>query len=156
MNLLEFRFFEKRVYDRDGDDKGRKDTTDEIPRYKYIGETARSAYERGLEHKNDLEKLQEDSHLLKHIATKHRGEDLDNIKFGMKILKQTKTALERQVTESVKIQEEQERHYILNSKSEYNRCSLPRLTARLGSKEYDKIRQEEIRTDFSTISDDFS
>ena len=30
------------------------------------------------------------------------------------------------------------------SKSEYNRCSLPRLTAKLGSKDYDKIRQEEL------------
>ena len=106
---------------------------EEIPRYKYIGETARSAYERGVEHRNDLEKLQEDSHLLKHIATRHRGEDLDSIKFGMKILKQTRTALEIQVTESVKIQEEQGKHHILNSKSEYNRCSLPRLTAKLGS-----------------------
>ena len=62
----------------------------------------------------------------------------------MKILRQTRSALERQVTESVIIQEEQRDHYLMNSKSEYNRCSLPRLTAKLGSKDYDKIRQDEL------------
>ena len=88
----------------------RRRRIEKIPRYKYIGETARSAFERGVEHQGALEKLQEDSHLLKHIANNHRGEDIDNIKFGMRIYKQTRTALERQVTESVRIQEEQRTH----------------------------------------------
>ena len=135
----------KKIEDETEDDDVRKARIEEVPRYKYVGETARSGYERGVEHQNDLEKLQEDSHLLKHIASKHRGEELENIKFGMRIIKHARTALERQVTESVKIQEEQKKHFLLNSKSEYNRCSLPRLTAKLGNKDYDKIRQEELR-----------
>ena len=56
-------------------DEDRKKKIECLPRYKYIGETARSAYERGVEHKNDLDKLQEDSHMLKHISMKHRGEE---------------------------------------------------------------------------------
>ena len=48
----------------------------------------------------------------------------------------------RQVTESVIIHEERN-HNILNSKSEYNRCSLPRLTANLGDREWKKRAKEE-------------
>ena len=135
----------KRIEEQTEEGEERKKQIQDIPRFKYIGETARSAYERGLEHQGALEKLQEDSHLLKHVANKHRGEDMDKIRFGMRIYKQTRTALERQITESVRIQEEQKKHYIMNSKSEYNRCSLPRLTPRMGNMDYDKIRQEEIR-----------
>ena len=45
--------------------------------------------------------------------------------------------------ESVRIQEEQKRNHILNSKAEYSRCTLPRLTAKMGEAEYDEIREEE-------------
>ena len=38
------------------DEEDRKKKIECLPRYKYIGETARSAYERGVEHKNDLDK----------------------------------------------------------------------------------------------------
>ena len=137
----------KKIEEEHENDEDAQKEIDKIRKYKYIGETARSAYERGIEHKNALEKLQEDSHLLKHVANSHRGEKLEEIKFGMRIIKQTRSALERQITESVVIQEEQKRHNILNSKSEYNRCSLPRLTAKLGSQDYDKLRQEEIEED---------
>ena len=41
------------------------------------------------------------------------------------------------------IQEERKNHLIKNSRSEYNRCSLPRLTARLGMKEYDKEKMKQ-------------
>ena len=34
-------------------------------------------------------------------------------------------------------------HHIINSKSEYNRCSLPRLTAKLGDREWKKKAKEE-------------
>ena len=47
--------------------------------------------------------------------------------------------------ESVRIQEEQKRNHILNSKAEYSRCTLPRLTAKMGEAEYDEIREEEKR-----------
>ena len=115
--------------------------------HKYIGETARSAYERGIEHKNALEKLDEDSHMLKHIANYHENEEIEDIRFGMRVVKYTRSALERQVLESVRIQEEREKNYIMNSRSEYNRCTIPRLTAKMGEEDYDKRRQEEKRID---------
>ena len=96
--------------------------------FKYVGESARSAYERGLEHQVDLERLEEDSHMLKHISSIHRDKKLCEVEFGMKVIKFTRSALERQVLERVKIQEERAKNIILNSKSEYSRCTIPRLT----------------------------
>ena len=37
------------------------------------------------------------------------------------------------------IQTHNKNHVILNSRSEYNRCALPRLTAKMGDEAYDKI-----------------
>ena len=54
-------------------------------------------------------------------------EELEKMKFGARIIKPARTAFNRQVCESVQIQENAARHEILNSKSEYNRCALPRL-----------------------------
>ena len=119
----------------------------EIRIHKYIGETARSAFERGLEHLNALEKLDEDSHMLKHIANTHSEEEIEDVKFGMKVVSYTRTALERQVLESVKIQEEREKNLILNSRSEYSRSTIPRLTAKMGEEEYDKKRKDEKKHD---------
>ena len=53
-----------------------------------------------------------------------------------------KSAFERQVGESVLIQQEVSRHRILNSKSEYNRCALPRLTTKLGAEEFEEWKKE--------------
>ena len=64
------------------------------------------------------------------------------IQFGVKVVRYTRSAFDRQVMESVIIQEERS-HNILNSKSEYNRCSLPRLTANLGDREWKKRAKEE-------------
>ena len=124
-------------------EKEKEEKKRSIMRYKYIGETARSAYERGLEHRDGYEKLDEDNHMIKHVANHHRDMKLEDIKFGMKVLKYTNSAMERQILESVKIQEEKVKHYILNSKAEYSRCTLPRLTARMGEEEFDKKRHEE-------------
>jgi hypothetical protein len=60
--------------------------------------------------------------------------------FGMKIVKTTRTAFKRQILESVTIQKGR-RHNLMNNKSEYNRCALPRLTARLGEKDLEKWRE---------------
>ena len=115
----------------------------EMKVHKYVGETARSAFERGLEHRNALEKLDEDSHMLKHIANYHKEMEVEDVKFGMRVVSFTRTALERQVLESVKIQEERERNWIMNSRSEYSRSTIPRLTAKMGEKDYDKLREKE-------------
>ena len=43
------------------------------------------------------------------------------MKFGMRVLKFTQSAMERQILESVRIQEERKKHLIMNSKAEYSR-----------------------------------
>ena len=44
--------------------------------------------------------------------------------------------------ESVIIQNERKEHYVLNSRTEYNRCSLPRLCTQVGDGEYVRIGKE--------------
>ena len=61
----------------------------------------------------------------------------------MRILKSTRSAFERQILESVLIQKERKKHHLLNAKAEYNRCALPRLTAKLGDKDLEKWREED-------------
>ena len=58
----------------------------------------------------------------------HPDKKVKEVKFGMRVKLSFKTALERQVSEAVEIHQAQLNGYqLLNSKSEYNRCSLPRL-----------------------------
>ena len=72
---------------------------------------------------------------IKTIVAVHEGEKIEDIEFHAKILKYTRTAFERQIRESTMIQESREKNHILNSKAEYNQCSLPRLTTKMGHKE---------------------
>ena len=89
--------------------------------------------------------------MLKHYFDKHAEEELEKIKFGGRIIDKPKTAFNRQISESVTIQHQKQKSFILNSKSEYNRCALPRLTANLGEipekeeKEEEKELQGKIR-----------
>ena len=108
----------------------------------YIGETSRSTYERGWEHLNDLSTLSNKSHMLKHILTEHPGQEIKKVKFGMSIIKTCRTSFERQIYESVAIQQAREQHNILNSRAEYNRCSLPRLSTQLGDTQNEKYNKE--------------
>ena len=124
-----------------GDQKEQKRLEDKIKKYKYVGESARSCYERGWEHQADLENLSTKSHMLKHAVEKHTGEEINNLKFGMKILRSAKRPMDRQIWESVLIQEGR-KHYLLNSRSEFNRCAVPRLTCKLGDKEFKKYEKE--------------
>ena len=91
--------------------------------YKYIGESSRSCYERATEHLRDLRDMEPGSHFLKHIIQKHM-ENPNDVEFRMKILSSHFTAFNRQITEAVKINRNKGT-YLLNSKSEYNRSSLP-------------------------------
>ena len=85
--------------------------------YRYIGETSRSAYER--EHLADLKDLNPGSNLLKHVI-KHHIINPGQVEFRMKILTTHFTAFDRQITEAVNAGS-----FLLNSKAEYNRSSLP-------------------------------
>ena len=104
-----------------------------IKLYKYIGETARSIYERGFEHENDWENLKLDSHMLKHVLDKHENDE-EQAESGIRAVKFTRSSFERQILESCLIQEHRKKHYILNSKAEFNRCAVPRLMTKIGEK----------------------
>ena len=120
----------------------RKRRLGNIKKYKYIGESSRSAYERGIEHQNDWENLKDDSHMVKHYIECHEEEEMEEMIFGMRIVKAHKTAFTRQISESVIIQSEKQKHVLLNLKSEYNRCALPRLTAQIGEETLKKFENK--------------
>ena len=83
--------------------------------------------------------------MLRHLLEVHGEEEEEwpSIKFGMRVIRSTRTAFERQIMESVEIQKARKTSRIMNSKSEYNRCALPRLTAKLGEKDLEKWRKED-------------
>ena len=110
--------------------------------YKYIGETSRSAYERGWEHVNDMAQLSSRSHMLKHAVGVHPNKDMSEVQFGMRVLKYNTSSFERQIMESVVIQVERQDHNLLNSRTEFNRCSLPRLCTQIGDGEYKQYTKE--------------
>ena len=137
---------EKKITEEVDDEEEQKRKIRKIKLHKYVGETARSGYERGLEHGRDLEEMKKESHMLKHFFTHHEGEKLECMEFGMRMVKAHRSAFNRQISESVEIQHQKIDHFILNSKSEYNRCALPRLTAKVGeenSKKMEKEKREE-------------
>ena len=114
--------------------KVEKEERNKCPAFVYIGETSRSAYERGQEHSKDLEFKRHKSHMLKHCVNHHDGMNPENVKFGMKILSSHKTAFERQIREAVLI-EKNAGPTLMNSKTEYNRCSIPRIVIKMGNEE---------------------
>ena len=91
----------------------------------YVGETARSIYERGREHWADYKSQSSDSHIYKHHMLHHNSEG--EPEFIMKVVGHHSTALSRQVGEAVRIGR-RGAGSLLNSKSEFNRCSIVRLT----------------------------
>ena len=107
----------------------------------YYGESSRTAFERGLEHAGDFLSEKSDSHILKHQLTEH-PELGKNLRFSMKVIRQHKSAFQRQVHEAVIIQMNENTN-ILNSKGEYNRCVLPRLGVIFGEKELKKKPEKE-------------
>ena len=105
----------------------------------YIGETYRSLSERHSEHVGDWLDNKDESHMQKHATEAHSGQ----ADFQIKILKSHKTAISRQISETVAIKcKTLEGATLLNSKTEYNRCLLPELTVEIGK---DKKSEEEAR-----------
>ena len=121
---------EERIQMDAGDDhKKAQEGIAKMKLHKYIGETSRSSYERSQEHIDDMRQLKPSSHLLRHALDQHEGEQRSCIKFGMVIIKFTRTSFKRQILKSVCIQQNNH-HNILNSRSEYNCCSVPRVSTR--------------------------
>ena len=106
----------------------------------YIGESSRSVFERSLEHLEDFKKEKDNSHMFSHTTEAHSLEEKPN--FNIKVLKIHRSALYRQVHEAVMIARHQP--VALNSKLEYNRCLLPRLTVMLGQKNIEDIDKSEV------------
>ena len=79
--------------------------------------------------------------MLKHILDKHEGKQPGEVTFMMKALKFHRSVFERQIHEAVLFPENRN-HHILNSRSEYNRCALPRLGTKLGERETKEKRLE--------------
>ena len=88
-----------------------------------------------------MEQLKPCSHLLKHVLDMHQNENPEEIKFSVRVLSYCKSSFERQIMESVIIQRERH-HNLLNSKAEYNRSAVPRLTTKIGEKQYKKWEKE--------------
>ena len=116
--------------DEEKEEGMKKKLKDKIKVHKYIGETARSVYERSREHLSDMQQLKPCNHLLKHILDKHEEENHEEIVFNLRVLSYCQSSFERQILESVIIQKERD-HHLLNSKAEYNRSAVPRLTTKI-------------------------
>ena len=106
----------------------------------YVGETARSIMERGADHWKGYREQREDSHILKHHVLHHGG--VGEPSFHLRAVGYYNTALSRQVAEAVRIAEWGE-EVVLNSKSEFNRCQLGRLTLEKEQKPVDPVAIEE-------------
>ena len=76
------------------------------------------------------------SHLLRHTLIHHPDIEPEDLKCGMKILSSHKTAFKRQIREAVLI-EHNAGPQLMNSKVEYNRCSIPRIEVKIGNKKED-------------------
>ena len=102
-----------------GTNKRKIEETIEREDYEYIGETSRSANERGVEHCKDYEHFRLRSHMLKHAVSIHPDIDPSKVEFGMKIVSQHRTAFERQLAEAVLIRRKLG-DKLMNSRQEYN------------------------------------
>ena len=103
----------------------------------YVGESSRSMYERGKEHQKDGKDKAHDSHQWKHWALDHPDMEGDP-QFRLKIVSSFSDPLTRQLAEAVRI--ERRGADILNSKSEFSRCRIPRL--RLDMEEWQKSKKK--------------
>ena len=88
----------------------------------YVGESGRTLYERSLEHLYDAAEQKSSSHIFKHWALEHPDEEHQPI-FKFKVVRQHRTALDRQLHEAVRIVS----YGSLNSKSEFRQNQIKRL-----------------------------
>ena len=101
-------------------------TDPEVPSI-YVGETSRTIQERGEEHwaaARGSRKAREGTHIAKHQEQCHPGEEPE---FILRAVGFYKTALSRQTAEAVRIGRRGGEGAVLNSRSEFNRCFIPRL-----------------------------
>ena len=110
----------------------------------YLGETSRSLAERTIEHFNDAEAFSKRSHMVKHWMTSHM--ELDTIPpFQIKVVKQYRDCLSRQVGEAIAILLTKDK--LLNSKNEYIQNCISRITVQEDMLERKKRIQREEEED---------
>ena len=64
---------------KEKDEEGKsEEEKKKISLYTYVGETAKSAHERGGEHRYDMTNLSMNSHMLKHVVDRHDGEKIND------------------------------------------------------------------------------
>ena len=106
----------------------------------YVGETARTIQERAKEHwsaaRGRTKKDTEGSHMWKHMEQYHGGGEPT---FIMRVVQFHRSALSRQTGEAVRIMRRGGAGSVLNSRSEFNRCYIPRLKV----EEQDKLTEME-------------
>ena len=90
----------------------------------YVGELSRSLYERSRDNWKQWESRDKRSHIQKHMELAHKEDEKPD--FVMRAVSYHKSALTRQVGEAVRIGRRGGAGQILNSKSEYERCRIPR------------------------------
>ena len=79
----------------------------------------------------------------------------EEVSFSMKVVKRFLSSFEREVAESIHIEVNQNNN-ILNQKSGFNRCAIPRLTVMMGDKEYKGILSQDAydESEFDQLSSD--
>ena len=117
----------------------------------YVGESSRSIQERASEHMGAARRGDSKSHQ----ALEHKGEPPD---FHFKVVSYHRTALNRQIKEAVRIRRRGGATNILNSKSEFNRCQIPRLVVEEKDDETRELRlkfeEQELRDLVATLEQD--
>ena len=91
-----------------------------------MGETGRSAWERGADHLRAWRNKEEGSFLWKHEVNQHGEGQLKEEEIRMKVVSKPRKALQRQVEEAVRIEEEV-REELMNSKKGYGSNKIPRI-----------------------------
>ena len=115
----------------------------------YVGESARSLYERGKEHWANYRAGLENSHILKHHLLHHGGQG--EPAFHLRPVMYFKTALSRQVAEASRIQKLGE-DAVLNSKDEFNRSKIRRLVIGEERNQEQRQRTQEEEADIHEAS----
>ena len=105
----------------------------------YLGETARSLWDRTGEHLTALRDRKPESAFWKHQVNVHGG--LGEPKFTIKVLGKYKTAAERQVREALLINNNRF-DYLLNSKAEYGSNAVARQIVSYGDKILEEKKEE--------------
>ena len=72
--------------------------------------------------------------MLNHAVSVHPEMHPNEVEFGMSVMSHHKTAFERQLKEAIEIRRGQGSK-LLNSKLEYNRCYIPKITVKIYEKE---------------------